>query len=146
LRSLGQLPEKRRSSDRKERLRKIFLCPGLLRRGGRLVSDDVVDVRIDANGRIMGESPKRTRDLMEVKGLGIVNIRACMGAWAVKSRSPVNFVVGMHREVCDEKAGRMEILGRVFRISHIPAALSSAEAADRIENIVLRHRCLPERS
>lgn len=118
----------------------------LLRRGGRLVSDDVVDVRTDANGRIMGESPKRTRDLMEVKGLGIVNIRACMGAWAVKSRSPVNFVVGMHREVCDEKVGRMEILGRVFRVSHIPAALSSAEAADRIENIVLRHRCLPERS
>lgn len=111
----------------------------LIRRGGRLVSDDVVELHIGIDGRMMGESPKRIRDLMEIKGLGIVNIRSCMGAWAVTTRSPVDLVVGLSREGCDEdKVEQIEMLGRIFNVNHLPPALSPAEAADCIKEFILR--------
>ncbi|MCK7501289.1 MAG: hypothetical protein MZW92_72610 [Comamonadaceae bacterium] len=51
----------------------------LVARGHRFVSDDVVEVRRLPNGQIIGRAPILSRYFMELRGLGIINIRYIFG-------------------------------------------------------------------
>ena len=50
----------------------------LIKRGHRLVSDDAVDIK-NVDGRLKGTSPSITSGLMEIRGIGIVNIASLYG-------------------------------------------------------------------
>lgn len=71
----------------------------LVERGHRLVADDQVILRLTPTGRIEGRSPPLLRHHLEVRGLGILNIRDLFGATAVRSEIPVDLVV----ELCPWK-------------------------------------------
>ena len=55
----------------------------LVGRGHRLVADDLVEVRRTAPARLTGSAPELLRELMEIRGLGIINIRELFGVSAV---------------------------------------------------------------
>lgn len=64
----------------------------LLERGHRLISDDVVQVRRIRYERLIGASPELTRHHMEIRGLGILNIRHLYGAAAVLDEAAIDLV------------------------------------------------------
>ena len=65
----------------------------LVARGHQIVSDDLIEIHKKNNTAIYGQSPAISRDLMYVKGLGIINIRDLYGGKAVVDQSRVDLVV-----------------------------------------------------
>ena len=55
----------------------------LIRRGHQLVADDVVDICRVSDNRLTGECPEMVRHFMEIRGIGIIDIRAMYGIGAV---------------------------------------------------------------
>jgi HPr kinase/phosphorylase len=69
----------------------------LIVRGHRLVADDVVDVRRRSESILIGSCPEVTRNLMEMRGLGVVNVKDLFGIASTRSAKRVEFVVQLER-------------------------------------------------
>jgi HPr kinase/phosphorylase len=69
----------------------------LIARGHRFISDDVVHVRKTAAGRIIGRAPTLSRFFMEIRGLGIINIKEIFGAKFISRRAMVDLVIRLKR-------------------------------------------------
>ncbi len=67
----------------------------LILRGHRLVSDDIVELKLRSNEVIIGTSPALTRYLIEVRGLGILNVKELFGITSVRYRKRVELVVNL---------------------------------------------------
>jgi HPr kinase/phosphorylase len=72
---------------------KSELALELITRGHRLVADDVTDFFRVAPDRLEGRCPEMLQDFLEVRGLGILNIRALFGDNAVKPTKPLDIIV-----------------------------------------------------
>ena len=70
----------------------------LIRRGHRLIADDTVEVRRPFEHELIGRAPGRMRYFMEVKGIGIVNLRLMYGVGSVKAASDLTMVVSLEPE------------------------------------------------
>jgi HPr kinase/phosphorylase len=68
----------------------------LIDRGHRLVSDDVVDIKRMADA-LVGSSPDLTRYHMELRGLGVINIKDLYGVSSVRMSKKVELVVSLER-------------------------------------------------
>ena len=55
----------------------------LIKRGHRLVADDVVDIRRVSDSQLIGESPELVRHFMEIRGIGIIDIATMYGVGAI---------------------------------------------------------------
>lgn len=73
----------------------------LVRRGHRLVADDSVEIRQEHNGALVGRAPELIRHLLEIRGLGIINVMTLFGAGAVRQFKRVALVV--HLEIWNQK-------------------------------------------
>ncbi|HXG89087.1 MAG TPA: HPr(Ser) kinase/phosphatase [Vicinamibacterales bacterium] len=69
----------------------------LVVRGHRLVADDTVEVRLRAASIIVGSCPELTRHHMEVRGLGLINLRDLFGVASTRSSKRVELVVQLER-------------------------------------------------
>jgi len=69
----------------------------LVVRGHRLVADDAVEVRRRAASIIVGSSPEMTRHHMEVRGLGLINLRDLFGVASTRTSKRVELVVQLER-------------------------------------------------
>lgn len=72
---------------------KSELALELISRGHRLVADDIVDFYRVSPERIEGRCPPLLQDFLEVRGLGILNIRALFGDSAVKPTKPLDLII-----------------------------------------------------
>ncbi|SDK69750.1 Hpr(Ser) kinase/phosphatase [Methylophilus rhizosphaerae] len=72
---------------------KSELALELISRGHRLVADDIVDFYRTSPERIEGRCPELLQDFLEVRGLGILNIRALYGDNAVKPTKPLDMMI-----------------------------------------------------
>lgn len=65
----------------------------LIKRGHRLIADDAVEIkRIDRNS-LLGTAPELIRYYMELRGIGVINVRHIYGVGAVKPESGIDLVV-----------------------------------------------------
>lgn len=64
----------------------------LIMRGHRLVADDAVELR-RISGRLSGSAPELIRHYLELRGIGVIDIRQLFGLSAVKEDSPLDLVV-----------------------------------------------------
>lgn len=69
----------------------------LIVRGHRLVADDTVEVRRRAETFLIGTCPDLTRFHMELRGLGVINIRDLFGVASIRSTKRVELVVRLER-------------------------------------------------
>jgi HPr kinase/phosphorylase len=69
----------------------------LVGRGHRFVSDDVVQVRKKPDGQVTGQAPALSRYFMEIRGLGIIDIRAIFGPRSIASHSPIDLVIRLKK-------------------------------------------------
>lgn len=67
----------------------------LLERGYSLVSDDVTRVHVLDGRELIGTSAELTRHLMEVRGLGIINVQQIFGVGAIRNEKRVDLVVSL---------------------------------------------------
>ncbi|WP_194189927.1 HPr(Ser) kinase/phosphatase [Clostridium chrysemydis] len=67
----------------------------LIKRGHRLVTDDAVDIR-EIDGDLIGSSPRITIGMLEVRGIGIIDVSALYGLSSVLQRKNIKLV--MHFE------------------------------------------------
>ena len=65
----------------------------LIRRGHRLVSDDVVEIRKVSNDTLIGTSPDITRHFIELRGIGIVDVKSLFGVESVMLNSSIDMVI-----------------------------------------------------
>jgi HPr kinase/phosphorylase len=108
---------------------KSELALELITRGHRLVADDAVELRHVAPDTLEGACPPMLRDFLEVRGLGILNIRSLFGETAVKLKKNLKFIVQLvkpgHGEPLsrlDMDASKTEILGVDIATVRIPVA------------------------
>ncbi len=126
---------------------KSELALELITRGHRLVADDVVEVKHVAPETLEGNCPGMLRDFLEVRGLGILNIRFLFGETAVKPRKNLKLIVElMHpQEIGEVGLNRLDmvastetILGVAIPKVRIPVA-AGRNLAVLIEAAVRNH-------
>lgn len=66
---------------------------GLIERGHRLISDDIVKIKKRENAHLVGYGPELTRHLMEIRGIGIINVAHLYGAVCVRPDKRLDIVV-----------------------------------------------------
>lgn len=84
---------------------KSELALELISRGHRLVADDIVDFFRVAPDRLEGRCPQLLQDFLEVRGLGVLNIRALFGDNAVKPTKPLDLIIQL--EMADTLAPQL---------------------------------------
>ena len=99
----------------------------LIRRGHRLVSDDVVELRKVSEDTLMGTSPDVTRHFIELRGIGIVDVKSLFGVESVMLTQKVDMVIRLedwNRETNYDRLGLdedfIEFLGTRLGCYSIP--------------------------
>jgi HPr kinase/phosphorylase len=119
---------------------------GLIERGHRLISDDVVRIKKRKGGRLEGTGPELTKHLLEIRGIGIINVANIYGAVCVSDSQVIDLIVkleewddnhfydrvGLEEKYCD-------ILG-VKVLYHILPVKPGRDVVLLLETIVLNHR------
>lgn len=72
---------------------KSEIALALIERAHRLVADDTVQIRLAQSRQLIGSAPDLGRHHMEIRGLGILNIRQLYGVAAIVDEHPVSLVV-----------------------------------------------------
>jgi len=67
----------------------------LIKRGHRFIADDAVEIKKLSKNSLVGSAPELIRDYMELRGIGVVNIRQIYGVGAVKPTSSIDLIVKM---------------------------------------------------
>jgi len=67
----------------------------LIKRGHRLIADDAVEIRRGTGKRLIGTAPELIRYYMELRGIGVVDIRRLFGMSAVKYDSPIDMLINL---------------------------------------------------
>ena len=65
----------------------------LVKRGHRLVSDDVVEIRKVSDDTLIGTAPDITRHLIELRGIGIVDVKMLFGVSSVRETQSIDLVI-----------------------------------------------------
>jgi HPr kinase/phosphorylase len=65
----------------------------LVKRGHRLVADDAVEIRQTQGGQLVGSAPELIQHLLEIRGVGIINVMTMFGAGAVRNVKNIAMVV-----------------------------------------------------
>lgn len=66
---------------------------GLIERGHRLISDDIVRIKKDKENQLEGHGVELTRHHMEIRGVGIINVANLYGAFCVRDTKRINLIV-----------------------------------------------------
>src|SRR5699024_10790154 len=72
----------------------------LVKRGHRIVADDSVEIRQEDYDTLIGSSPPLIEHLLEIRGLGILNVMTLFGAGAVKNFKHISYIIQL--EIWDE--------------------------------------------
>lgn len=99
----------------------------LVKRGHRLVTDDVVEIRKVSDETLVGQAPEITKNFIELRGIGIINVRELFGFEAVKDTQTIDMVIRVEDWDKDKTYDRMglesnytQILGNNIICHEIP--------------------------
>lgn len=65
----------------------------LIKRGHRLVADDAVEIKQATEGVLIGTAPKLIRHFLEVRGLGVIDVRTIFGAGSIRNDIKIEMVI-----------------------------------------------------
>ncbi|MCR5137163.1 MAG: HPr(Ser) kinase/phosphatase [Oscillospiraceae bacterium] len=81
----------------------------LIKRGHRLVADDAVEIKLIGENTLVGSAPEIIRYYMELRGIGVINVRHLYGVGAVLPASRIDLVVQMEHWVDGKAYDRLGI-------------------------------------
>jgi len=88
----------------------------LVKRGHQLVADDVVEVIRVSDNRLTGEAPEMVRYFMEVRGIGIIDIRAMFGIGSVIQSKSIDLVIELEHWVKEREYDRLGMVEETTEI------------------------------
>lgn len=88
---------------------KSELALELVSRGHRLVADDVVELVRTAPTTIEGRCPSMLRDYLEVRGLGLLNIRMIFGETASRHKMKLKLIVDLQKNMPSDDSARLPV-------------------------------------
>jgi HPr kinase/phosphorylase len=122
----------------------------LIVRGHRLVADDTVEVRRRSETILIGTCPELTRHHMELRGLGVINIRELFGISSIRSSKRVELVVQLERWDQTREYERLglddefyEILG--LRVPHVRMPVAPGRNIAILVEVAARNQLLRSR-
>ena len=99
----------------------------LIKRGHRLVSDDVVEIRRVSDETLIGSAPDITRHFIELRGIGIIDVKTLFGVESVKDTQSIDMVIKLEEWDKDKEYDRLgmedqytEFLGNKIVCHSIP--------------------------
>jgi len=92
----------------------------LVMRGHKLVADDVVECDYRPPGMVFAEPAEPLRHHIEVRGLGILNIRDLFGVTAIRERKRIDLVVRLETTEDESKFDRLGHRGRLKEVLSVP--------------------------
>ena len=99
----------------------------LIKRGHRLVTDDVVEIRKVSDETLIGSAPEITRHFIELRGIGIIDVKTLFGVESVKDTQSIDMVIKLEDWNRDKEYDRMgledqytEFLGNKIVCHSIP--------------------------
>ena len=119
---------------------------GLIERGHRLISDDVVRVKKREGAYLIGSGPELTRHLMEIRGIGIINVAHLYGAVCVRPDKGIDIVVKLEEwddQHFYDRVGLDEKFINILSISvpyHVLPVKPGRDVVLLLETIALNHR------
>lgn len=98
----------------------------LIRSGHRIVADDVVEVS-RVGDRLVGKAPDLTRHIMDVRGIGLIDLRYLYGMGAILPEKDIDFVIDLesfeeYKKANHTEDGVAEILGREVKNAVLPVS------------------------
>lgn len=67
----------------------------LIKRGHRIIADDAVEIYKDNAGNLVATAPELIRHYMELRGIGVIDVRRLFGMGAIKDSQEIDFVVNL---------------------------------------------------
>lgn len=99
----------------------------LIKRGHRLVSDDVVEIKRVSDETLIGSAPDITRHFIELRGIGIIDVKTLFGVESVKNTQSIDLVIKLEEWERDKVYDRLgleeqytEFLGNKIVCHSIP--------------------------
>lgn len=88
----------------------------LVKRGHRLIADDAVEIRQTAENVLIGNAPELIKHLLEIRGVGIINVMTLFGAGAVRNNTKINLVIKLETWQQDKQYDRLGLDEETTRI------------------------------
>ncbi|MDE5782654.1 MAG: HPr(Ser) kinase/phosphatase [Lachnospiraceae bacterium] len=118
----------------------------LIKRGHRLVSDDVVEIHKVSDAALVGTAPDVTRHFIELRGIGIVDVKTLFGVQSVKETGNIDMVIKLEDWSRDKEYDRLgleeqytEFLGNKVVCHSIPIR-PGRNLAVIVESAAVNHR------
>ena len=99
----------------------------LIKRGHRLVTDDVVEIRKVSDETLVGSAPDITKYMIELRGIGILDVKTLFGVESVKNTQTIDMVINLEDWDRDKEYDRLgmdeqytEFLGNKVVCHNIP--------------------------
>ena len=74
----------------------------LIKRGHRIIADDAVEIKLTERGKLIASSPELIRHYMELRGIGVIDVRRLFGMGAIKDDQRIDMILKL--EPWDDKA------------------------------------------
>ena len=118
----------------------------LIKRGHRLVTDDVVEIRKVSDETLVGTAPDITSHFIELRGIGIIDVKTLFGVESVKETQTINMVIKLEEWSKDKDYDRLgleenytEFLGNKIVCHSIPIR-PGRNLAVIVESAAVNHR------
>ena len=118
----------------------------LIKRGHRLVTDDVVEIRKVSDDTLIGSAPSITKHLIELRGIGIIDVKTLFGVQSVRETQTIDMVITMEEWSKDKEYDRLglednytEFLGNKVVCYTIPIR-PGRNTAIIVESAAINHR------
>lgn len=118
----------------------------LIKRGHRLVSDDVVEIRKASDETLVGTAPDITRHFIELRGIGIVDVKMLYGVQSVRETQNIDLVITLEEWDRDKEYDRLgleeqytEFLGNKVVCHQLPIR-PGRNLAIIVETAAINHR------
>ncbi len=118
----------------------------LIKRGHRLVTDDVVEIRKVSDDTLVGAAPDITRHFIELRGIGIVDVKSMFGVQSVRETQNIDLVITLEDWNRDKEYDRLgleekytEFLGNRVVCHSIPIR-PGRNLAIIVESAAVNHR------
>lgn len=97
----------------------------LIRRGHRLVADDVVEIRRTNGNTLMGKAPMVTKHLIELRGIGVIDVKSLFGVECVKEMQKIDFVIKLEDWTKEKDYDRLGMDDEYMDILGLPVTCHS---------------------
>lgn len=118
----------------------------LIKRGHRLVTDDVVEIRKVSDDALIGSAPSITKYLIELRGIGIVDVKTLFGVQSVRETQTIDLVINLEEWDKEREYDRFgledtytEFLGNKIVCHSIPIR-PGRNVAIIVESAAINHR------